>query len=305
MELRQLRYFAAIARLRSFRKASDELRIAQAALSRQISLLERELGTPLLIRDRDGSRTTGAGDVLLAEADQILDLIDETKRRLSNNRGRIHGRVTVGLSPALAEDIASDLVEQVRASCAEVRLNFVEGLTSSLHQRLIDGSVDLAILSADSDPSGVHHITRMSEPICLIGCAKSDLLQDPSPIALSDAVQLPVIQIGIRREGIRGIVDRALTRAGLSFARPLAETETMAMARPLIESGQGYALSVQSAARWPIERGSLRARPIKRLQLSRVVACATTRPQTRATGEVAKAMKEMLARRFPPAPLPV
>lgn len=72
MELRQLRYFLAIARCRSFSRASVELRIAQPALSSQIAALEAELETQLFLRHSRGVELTEAGRALAPKAGEIL-----------------------------------------------------------------------------------------------------------------------------------------------------------------------------------------------------------------------------------------
>src|ERR1700754_3438022 len=72
MELRHLRYFAAVAEELSFRRAAERLRVAQPALSSQIKDLEEELGARLLDRDTRAVRLTDAGAAFLAEVRQIL-----------------------------------------------------------------------------------------------------------------------------------------------------------------------------------------------------------------------------------------
>src|SRR3546814_9250113 len=84
MELRQLRYFVAVARNESFKKAAIELHIAQPALSRQIGLLEHELTTTLFTRHTRGSFPTEDGLMLLEDAARILHLTEQVKQRRSD-----------------------------------------------------------------------------------------------------------------------------------------------------------------------------------------------------------------------------
>src|ERR1700761_3694363 len=82
MELRQLRYFVAVAEELHFGRAATRIHISGPALSQQIIALERDLGTDLFVRDRRSVRLSAAGHALLPDARRILALADEAKRRV-------------------------------------------------------------------------------------------------------------------------------------------------------------------------------------------------------------------------------
>lgn len=98
MELRQLRYFVAVARERNITKAAQQLNMAQPPLSRQIQMLEDELGVPLLLRSSRPVKLTEAGRVFYEQALQILGRIDQMKaatRRVGLNQNKIVDRKSV------------------------------------------------------------------------------------------------------------------------------------------------------------------------------------------------------------------
>ena len=104
MELKELRNFMRVARAGSVSRAADELRLAQPALSRQISKLERELGVSLFSRHGRGVRLSAAGSLLLERAEAIVHLVRQTSDEIREDR--CHGRAALA-SHATASSAAS------------------------------------------------------------------------------------------------------------------------------------------------------------------------------------------------------
>jgi DNA-binding transcriptional LysR family regulator len=104
MELRHLRYFRTVAREEHFSRASQQLRIAQPALSRQIRDLETELGVELFERLPRGVRLSAAGRAFLVEVEEILTRVDGAIERTKRFAGGHLGTVRVGLSELVAAD---------------------------------------------------------------------------------------------------------------------------------------------------------------------------------------------------------
>jgi DNA-binding transcriptional LysR family regulator len=113
LELRHLRYFAAVADAGTFTRAAERLFIAQPTLSQQIRRLEQILGTPLLHRDRDGVRLTAAGAVLLDAARDVLAAVDhgvsQTRQAAGLGRPRLRVVLPADLPDCLAVPSASRL----------------------------------------------------------------------------------------------------------------------------------------------------------------------------------------------------
>lgn len=122
VELRHLRYFAAIVSRGSFRAAAEDLNISQPPLTRQIQQLEEIVGTPLLVRRSSGVQTTAAGSALFTEAQNILGLVE----RACINTGRIGsgqmGRLDVGVFGSAVLDIVPRIVLQFRNQFPDVEV---------------------------------------------------------------------------------------------------------------------------------------------------------------------------------------
>src|SRR5919197_6074234 len=116
MELRQLRYFAAVARQGSFTRAADELHLAQSALSQQVRRLERELRVELLVRASRRVELTDAGEIALTRATRILSEVEALRSELDELSGLVRGRLVVGgMLPAGGGDLPGPLVRFRRA----------------------------------------------------------------------------------------------------------------------------------------------------------------------------------------------
>ncbi|OBA61157.1 LysR family transcriptional regulator [Mycobacterium sp. 1100029.7] len=139
MELRQLRYFVAVAVELHFGRAAEQVRISGPALSQQIIALERELGTELLVRDRRSVRLTEAGRSLLDDARRILALADDAKSRVQRGAAR-SAPVRLGYVSWLPADLDS-----VVGPAAALRID--EWVLPSHVQadRVADGTLDVAL----------------------------------------------------------------------------------------------------------------------------------------------------------------
>ncbi len=150
MELRQLRYFLAVAEELHFTKAAERLCIGQPPLSYTILQLEEELGVRLFLRTKRSVQLTDAGRHLMKNAYELLQLADQTKRlaqQLSN--GEI-GELNIGFTSSTPlTELFSDLIQKHRQAFPSVRLIFKELSTAKQLLALEKGELDLGFLRPD------------------------------------------------------------------------------------------------------------------------------------------------------------
>ncbi len=115
MELRQLRYFVAVARHGGFTSAADELWLTQSALSQQVRRLEAELGVALLRRTSRGVEPTPAGEDLLVRAEAILAEVGRAKAELDRHASGARGRVRIAATTGDAVTLPAALAAFHRA----------------------------------------------------------------------------------------------------------------------------------------------------------------------------------------------
>jgi LysR family transcriptional regulator, regulator of abg operon len=142
MKLSQLRNVRAIVEHGSLRAAARALGLSQPALSRSVQELERELGTALFERRRQGVTLTPAGDVLVRRANVILGDVRRAREEVQQISGSSQGTVVAGLSFAAHVALLPHTLRRFRKRYPQVFLRLIEGFLPSLETGLKDGSID-------------------------------------------------------------------------------------------------------------------------------------------------------------------
>ncbi|WP_432947480.1 LysR family transcriptional regulator [Kribbella sp. CA-253562] len=184
LDVRQLKYFVAVAEELHFGRAAERLSIAQPPLSRTISDMERQLGVTLLERTTRQVRLTEAGEVLLRDARAALDAIAAATRR-TQQAG--HGNGALRL--ALKVDYDGGILPAVLAAFErDENARPVELLLGDLGeqvQALRDGRADVALIPAPFDDRGLDVESVLTEPR-LVALAAGDPLAARASLRLAD-----------------------------------------------------------------------------------------------------------------------
>lgn len=142
MELRHLRTFRVVARTLNFTRAAAELHYAQSSVTEQIQALEAGLGTKLFDRERR-LRLTAAGERLVGYADQVLDLVEEAKAAVDEERGEPEGDLTIGALETLCTHWVPPILGDYRMKWPRVRLTVKEGGRAELYQAVRVSEMDI------------------------------------------------------------------------------------------------------------------------------------------------------------------
>ena len=146
ISLRQLRYFASLARHRHFGHAADDCAVTQPALSMQIRELEREIGAELVERRAGEVALTGTGIEVAERAERILaatrDLVD-----FARHREILAGSLKLGIIPTLAPYLLPRLLPRLQQAYPSLRLDMRETQTAVLTGELIAGDLDCVLLA--------------------------------------------------------------------------------------------------------------------------------------------------------------
>lgn len=213
LELRHLRYLVAVADAGTFTHAAEQLFIAQPTLSQQIGRLEQLIGTPLLVRGRDGVWLTTAGAVLLDVSRDVLSLVDHGVSRTRQAAGLGRQRLRVVMPRNLPEALTVQTATLLRSAttAADVDLAWMEipldAEFSPIRQHQADVGLGWLTASPDTLPAPLDAMTLGEfEPDLWIPA--SHPAASRSTISLAEMATLPVIH-GPRRAS-PGTYDRWL-----------------------------------------------------------------------------------------------
>jgi LysR family transcriptional activator of glutamate synthase operon len=163
VELRQLRAVEAVARLRHFTRAAEELHVAQSALSHQVRRLEQELGTPLFERTSRRVRPTEAGQAIAARARRVLAEVDGAHQEIDELRGVLRGRIWIGaLLPAGELDVPGLLARFGRAHPG-VEVGLREGIAADMLGFLATDELDAAFCLLAGELPPAFAVERLSQ----------------------------------------------------------------------------------------------------------------------------------------------
>ena len=304
MDLTQLTYFLRVAELGSFTRASHDLAIAQPALSRQLRLLEVELGQHLLIRNGRGATPTEAGKLLMEHARGILHQVDRAREAMGSLRGTAAGKVGLGLPTTLALRWAVPLTRAFRQELPGATLSIKEGLSDALLESLVNGRLDIALLYNAPPHADIDNEPLFEEELVLVqGTASGQQAPMLGSITLQALADVPLV-IPSQPNAIRLQVDAALSALGL---RPhvALEIDGVSAILELVADGAGSAILARSTlhnATRPerfIERTIAGPHFAARLSLS----TSRRRPATLAQKHTIKILRDLL-QPVPPAVLP-
>lgn len=147
MELRQLQYFIQVALLQHVTKASEELHVAQSAVSRQIHRLEEELGVRLFMQRGRNVQLTPVGQLFLKRAQSILQDLDRAVNEIHEFMDPELGEIRLGFPHSLGTQLIPQVIACFRKMHPGVKFRFRQGMYPSLIRDIVEGEIDLAFIS--------------------------------------------------------------------------------------------------------------------------------------------------------------
>ncbi|MEV6367200.1 LysR family transcriptional regulator [Micromonospora musae] len=183
-DLRQLRYFVAVAEESSFTRAASRLMITQQSLSQQINALERILGAKLFHRDSRGTTLSDTGSLFLPEARAVLDRADEAVAVVRRAVRGETGRLRLAFLATTANHLLPPVVRAVREHLPGLELITEETSIAPLVDGVLSGAFDLAFTRPPQVP-GLAAQTIVTEQVCVV-LPEGHPLADRTELTLSE-----------------------------------------------------------------------------------------------------------------------
>ena len=296
MDIKQLRYFIAIAETGSFSRAAERLGVAQPALSQHVLAMEAGLGVALLQRNPRGVVLTEAGQRLLERARDInaaFFALDDHVRGASTPAGEVR----FGMPATINEQLGVKLIEAGLEKFPKIRIRISEAMSGFVLDWLRGGVVDIALLYNVADEKGLvlHHV--LTEEIKLFGHPDMPGMPPGESLALAAAIRLPLILPG-PAHGLRQLIETAAKKTGKPV-EPAIEIDSYRQIKQLVMRGIGFGMLPATAINQEVLDGTFLSWRVTNPALMRRIYLGypSARPlsaASRSIGELSLSILQML-----------
>jgi LysR family nitrogen assimilation transcriptional regulator len=307
MDFKRLEYFLSVAEHGSFSRAASVIGVAQPALGRQVQRLEEDCGARLFHRHGRGVALTPEGEAFRIRIQPLIRDLNEAMTGLADPQCAVSGLVRVGMTPTILSLIGLPLIHRMRALSPKLRINFLSGYSGYVHEWLVDGRLDVAILhdARRSRHIGVDFLANAQ--LFLISRTDVDAprgargLPTGQPLTIAQLAGLPLALPSVAH-GLRRTLESAAAKSKVALQVEY-ELDTLELMKAVVMAGDAHTVLALPAVEQEMRSGALTATPLGRPQLCTrlMVATSVSRALTRAAravvGELPATLGQELARR--------
>lgn len=269
MELRVLRYFLEVAKEQSFTNAAKQLNITQPTLSRQLALLEEELGTTLFNRNGHGITLTEDGLLLKRRALEIIDLEDKLMDDFKSDSEIVEGSVTIGCGEFSAVETLAEICKSYKEKYPKVQIVIHTATADKVHEMMEKGLVDIGLFLEPTDTEGLDYI-RLNDTDCwVVGMRPDDLMAKKEYVTRDDLKDKSLIfpeRSSVQSEIINWFGNEYKS-ANVSYISNLGTNAGI-----FVNNGLGYAVSIEGACKYWREDLIVQKRLFPEIKSSTVIA---------------------------------
>jgi DNA-binding transcriptional LysR family regulator len=252
MDVRQLEMFRAVAEAGSFTAAAQRLHVSQSAISRQLKLLEEELGTLLLLRNGRGVTITPEGHILLTTANRIWRDMQEVVAQIADTQTLQRGVIGLGGGMTVCLHILPKLLKKFRTLYKNIDLRITTGTAGDLLQRLRAHEVDLLLLTLPIVGPDLEVVPVLKEEMIVV-MAKNHALAKSPAVEARTLARHPLILFE-PGSNTRKVVDDFFLEQKL-VANVVMETENVEIIKAMVANGIGASILPYGALAADLRKG--------------------------------------------------
>jgi DNA-binding transcriptional LysR family regulator len=245
MDLRQLEIIRAIAETGSFTAAGEKLHVSQSAISRQVLILEDELGEPVFHRIGRRIRITPAGESLLQLSHRVFRDLQDTVSAISDTRESLRGSIGLVGGMTVCLYVFPALLAEVRRIHPNLDMRVTVGSTQRSIEMLRSGTGDLGLLTLPIEASDLVSVPLLQEELLLV-TYPSHPLAAQQRIVPADLEKQPFVLFETGSI-TRRIVEDFFAREHIS-PPVIMETENVEIIKAMVRSGLGISIVPWQAA---------------------------------------------------------
>lgn len=259
MDTHRLSYFLRIAEEGSISQAARVLAIAQPALSRQLHLLEKDLGVALFRRTSRGVVLTDEGEQLRANTVAPLHQLELAMQWVGSPWGRVDRRMVLGMPPTIASVLVAPLVSTLAGAFPHVSVSVTVADSGQLIERMMKNEIDFAVVHGPPADERPFYGELLAEDVVLVGGPATDL-DSKRAVPFGDLVDLPLVLPTVQ-PGLSYTIQHTALRQRIVLASRF-ETDSLQVSKQLIAAGLAYAILPLSVCADEVTAGRLRYAPL-------------------------------------------
>ena len=275
MDFRQLQMFNAVVENAGFTAASQQLHVAQSAISRKIKLLEEELGQPLFNRVNKRIFITPAGETLLRHTRRIFQELQHASLEISELTAMKRGVLRIGSGMSACMYLLPLVIEKFQARHPKVKVEVMTGPSEKVISQIRNNLLDIGVVPLPLESTDLQIVPLAKEEMVLVASPRNALLAKRRSIRAEELGRFPMICFP-RNSATRSLIDAYFERLGI---RPniAMESANVATIMPLVRINLGVSLLPLRYVQHEVRRGEILPISIRDQKLFRQIGLAFLR----------------------------
>ena len=244
MELRVLRYFLTVVREENITRAAEVLHITQPTLSRQLSMLEEELGVKLMERGARKIALTNEGALLRRRAEDLVALADKTEQEFVSQNETLEGRISIGSGELAAGAVLARCCEVFHAQYPLVAFDLLTANADVVKEQMDKGLIDVGLLLEPVDMDKYAYIRLPEREEWGVLMRPDDALAGRKCLTAEELSALPLIlprRLSVQSE-LANWFGSAYSRLNICFTSNLSTNSSL-----MVRQGLGYAIVIHGS----------------------------------------------------------